>query len=582
MGETVLAVIGARLNSSRLPGKHLLPLAGKPLIERIVNRLEQVKDIDAIVLATTSDDYNEPLYSWGVSHDIDCLAYEGDVNDLIGRVDAAVQKHDPGLILYICGDCPLIEPDTIQLMIEGWRRNPNADTARLTAQLPEASGTIHEGFDFYSRQLWDKIVSASTEPFEREHIGAALHHSKKVEINEIAWVEDDPVFSSLKHRLSVDTKADYDFMSLVYDAWYEEHEPETIVSLKWVISQLLKDERWAHVNAHVRQKQVTEAGLKVRAVVASGAKVGRGHATRTIVLLQAFQELFSADVSLLILAESAVETDTGTVRSETIALDDMTPEVVSDFVRGADIFLIDVPAWLELKWGLEKLRSFTVTMDHTEKGITEDMVFASSFFAGDTGHGHTLSGWSNYLIPKVDRRAPVKGHPVGRLIIITGSNYSDVDMTTLVKQVKAVTTQEHHIVWVTSHEKTILNMKPEGHDWQVWKNIPNLAMSLVEFDLAITAYGVSFFECLNAGLPTVVFKGAADVNGAEWLALSKEMVALLSNDVSEVGKQIQIMLDDDGLRQKFQDRAYELLPNDGGRAAASAIFDQYNEFEGTR
>ncbi len=61
---TVLAVIGARLNSSRLPRKHMLDLAGKPLIARIFERLERVSVIDKLVLATTADDYNKPMVTW--------------------------------------------------------------------------------------------------------------------------------------------------------------------------------------------------------------------------------------------------------------------------------------------------------------------------------------------------------------------------------------------------------------------------------------------------------------------------------------------------------------------------------------
>lgn len=60
----VLGVIGARLNSSRLPGKHLLDLADKPLIARLFERLEKIPELDAIVLATTADEYNQPLVQW--------------------------------------------------------------------------------------------------------------------------------------------------------------------------------------------------------------------------------------------------------------------------------------------------------------------------------------------------------------------------------------------------------------------------------------------------------------------------------------------------------------------------------------
>ena len=79
--KKVLAVIGARLNSSRLPGKQLLDLAGKPLIERIFQRLEKIPQLSQIVLATTADDYNQPLLQWAQRVGKQVFAFEGDVND---------------------------------------------------------------------------------------------------------------------------------------------------------------------------------------------------------------------------------------------------------------------------------------------------------------------------------------------------------------------------------------------------------------------------------------------------------------------------------------------------------------------
>jgi len=103
----IVAIIGARLNSSRLPAKHLLPLAGKPLIERLVERLKRSQSIDQMVLATTADDFNQPLIDWAKGK-LDCYVHHGDVNDLMGRVDAVVTRYNPDIIVYICGDSPLV------------------------------------------------------------------------------------------------------------------------------------------------------------------------------------------------------------------------------------------------------------------------------------------------------------------------------------------------------------------------------------------------------------------------------------------------------------------------------------------
>ena len=87
----ILTIVGARLNSSRLPAKHLLELYGKPLISRVFERLSPLPGTK--VLATTADEYNHPLVEWAKDNSVDCCAYTGDVDDLMGRIDHVVRVH---------------------------------------------------------------------------------------------------------------------------------------------------------------------------------------------------------------------------------------------------------------------------------------------------------------------------------------------------------------------------------------------------------------------------------------------------------------------------------------------------------
>ncbi len=144
MGERIVAIVGARLNSSRLPSKHLLPLANKPLISHVFERLKKIKRIDEIVLATTNDDYNQPLRHWAVENNVACFSYNGDVNDLVGRIDCVIKKYKADILLYVCGDCPLIEPETITNMLGVIVDKPEIDTVKLLP-VKSAKEVIHEG-----------------------------------------------------------------------------------------------------------------------------------------------------------------------------------------------------------------------------------------------------------------------------------------------------------------------------------------------------------------------------------------------------------------------------------------------------
>ncbi len=165
MGEKIIAVIGARLNSSRLPKKHLLPLANNHLISHIVKRLRQSTKISDIVIATTADEYNKPLCDWSEVNNVDCFPYNDDVNDLVGRVDNVVARYEADILLYMCGDCPLIEPSVIDKMLEAIIGKYDIDTVNLNSAVANAA-LIHEGFDIYRRRFWDQMVQVAKEPFE--------------------------------------------------------------------------------------------------------------------------------------------------------------------------------------------------------------------------------------------------------------------------------------------------------------------------------------------------------------------------------------------------------------------------------
>jgi len=578
MGSKVLAVIGARLNSSRLPGKQLLPLAGRPMMGHIVARLKTVPEIDDIVLATTDDAFNQPLCEWAASTGLECFAFTGDVNDLVGRVDAVVRKYDPDMLVYVCGDCPLVEPRTLSAMLQAMDVQPDADIARLTV-LRDGGQTIHEGFDLYRRGFWNRIAAASTEPFEREHIGSVVHKSEKVTPGLIAWVEDDPVYSSLKHRISVDTRSDYEFMEQLYNAWYEDHEADTLVSLEWAIEKLRESESLRLTNQHVRQKKVGEAGLSVCGIAAAGKRYGRGHVTRMVVLLRAMQELHAADVRLVIVEDSPIEVDCQGIRTERMAPEQVQGQDFESLSERSDLVLIDLPPTFDTQFCCNsKEGSFKVVVDHPREEIPADLLFVPSFYHDGNATGQMIYGWSNYLVAKVTRRA--LAGDVRKVAVIPGSNMSNDHLALLAKEVARAVPTDVSVTWVGLAISACEIPELQHETWDVRPAIPGLAHYLSGFDMAVTAYGVSFFECLNMGLPTIVFNAAQTISEDEWTALKDEQVALLAASIDDVGAQMKQMMAEPALRQKLSGRAVARMPNDAGHGAANAIMKAYMEKKG--
>ncbi|MCK8043385.1 NTP transferase domain-containing protein [Shewanella sp. 1CM18E] len=251
----VIAIVGARLNSSRLPGKHLLSLVGRPIIQHIQNRLDRCQTLTDIVLATTLDEFNQPLIDWA-NDNSHCLAYSGDVNDLMGRINAVVEQYQADIVVYICGDCPLIEPEFIDHAVNQLRQNPQANSISLAPDVR----SIHEGMAFYTRQGWDNLFVNSVSDMEKEHVGYA---NQRCHCLTPLLIQDSDDFSGVEHRISVDTDADYRFMQQVYQRWYAQNSADSIVSLKWVVQTLKQEASLRLINGHVKQKKAAQKYLSV-------------------------------------------------------------------------------------------------------------------------------------------------------------------------------------------------------------------------------------------------------------------------------------------------------------------------------
>lgn len=116
-----VATIEARMTSSRLPGKGLLPAAGKPMLGHLVDRLRKVPSLGDIVLATTVNDADLPLVEfarkWGIK------VYRGSEDDVLDRVIGAAESAKAELVVEITGDCPLLDPEIVEQTIRIFLNN---------------------------------------------------------------------------------------------------------------------------------------------------------------------------------------------------------------------------------------------------------------------------------------------------------------------------------------------------------------------------------------------------------------------------------------------------------------------------
>jgi spore coat polysaccharide biosynthesis protein SpsF len=233
------------MSSSRLPGKVLLPLAGREVLFHVWERLSVVGNIDKIVIATTDRESDQPIVKYCEEHGIEVFAYAGPEEDLLGRYIACAKHHQADIVVMVCSDCPLLHPPSIERMTQALLDNPDAEHCYLE---PES---IEGGVAVLRLSTYEKMEKLGTEDTHREY--ATLFLMENPELFSNVAVPSDTELQGIKHRLWLDTPADYAFLNEVYERLYQ---PGKMVDLHKVVHMLRTDRQLREMNEHVVQKNV--------------------------------------------------------------------------------------------------------------------------------------------------------------------------------------------------------------------------------------------------------------------------------------------------------------------------------------
>lgn len=262
-GLNVVAFIQARVNSTRLPGKVLLDIAGKPMLTRVVERTKLAESISSIVVATTTDPSDEAIvelceiegYNW----------YRGSQFDVLDRYYQAAKQFGAEIIVRITADCPVIDPDvidkTVQALADFMHANPgHAESGFSANRLPPPWGrTYPVGLDtevctFASLELaWKEAIL----PHQREHV-MPFFYENPGRFN-IIHVNHERDFGHL--RWTVDTPEDLELIRQIYRFFLGR------LDFSWleIIDLIEREPELLNINAQVQPKyyrQFDERGLQ--------------------------------------------------------------------------------------------------------------------------------------------------------------------------------------------------------------------------------------------------------------------------------------------------------------------------------
>jgi spore coat polysaccharide biosynthesis protein SpsF len=248
----VVAIVQARMASSRLPGKVLADIGGQPMLVRVVERARRAKLLAKLVVATTTDKDDDPIAAVCAERAYDC--YRGDSLDVLDRYVQTARRFDAEVIVRLTGDCPLIDPEVIDRTVRAFlEAEPPVDFA--ANRLP-ADRTFPVGLDteVCSRSALELAWREATEPRHREHVMPYFYENP--DRFRTLLVHNEVDYGHL--RWTVDTQDDLELARQIYA-----HFPgEDRFSWRDVL-ELYERQPWlAELNASVAHK--TELDLDPR------------------------------------------------------------------------------------------------------------------------------------------------------------------------------------------------------------------------------------------------------------------------------------------------------------------------------
>lgn len=202
----VVGIIQARMGSSRFPGKVMMPLGSKIVIDHVVSRLGESTKIDLVVVATTLQPEDDVIENW--CHENEVQVFRGAEHDVLDRYQKASEFYSADVIVRITADCPFIDPEIVDKVIEGFT-NGGYDAFGLGGDFPD-------GLDcqVFTKHALQKAWSEATLLSDREHVGSYIENTNPSGFN-LGSVE---LFEGLGfHRWTLDEEADYIFLTKLVD-----------------------------------------------------------------------------------------------------------------------------------------------------------------------------------------------------------------------------------------------------------------------------------------------------------------------------------------------------------------------------
>ncbi len=241
----IVATIEARMTSSRLPGKVLMPAGGKPLLQILIERLKRVKELDKIIIATTTNIDDDPIALLGKELSVEI--FRGSEEDVLGRVCGALRATDADICVEITGDCPLIDPQIVSEAITEYMRTKETNFY-ISNSDPHRSVPAGLDVQVFSAESLYRLESETIDPLDREHVSYGFYCPETDDRWKPRFITHSSCIGGEELIITLDYREDYELIKRLYE---ELSQKNPFFSAQDIIDWIK-----AHPEQHEKCKQV--------------------------------------------------------------------------------------------------------------------------------------------------------------------------------------------------------------------------------------------------------------------------------------------------------------------------------------
>jgi spore coat polysaccharide biosynthesis protein SpsF len=589
---TTVAIIQARMGSSRLPRKVLMPLVGKPVLWHVIHRAGKCRLVDEICIATSTSSQDDPLVEFAQEQGVTVV--RGSEDNVLQRYVLAAKLTCADVVIRITGDAPLIDPEMIDLLVAALL-SQGADRAVGSAPVRH----IHEGFDPITAQALFRLQEiAGDDPVAREHVSS--YYNQHPELITTARVPIDPAYHFKQGvRTSVDTPSDLRFLEEIYSllgAEPGEADLRDVVALLQARPELLE------IHGSVVQKKATAKTRKVLVRCDGDRQLGLGHVSRTLAVSRVLRDAHGYGVVFAVFkGQEAMRL----VEEQGFPVVRAAPEETEPgFLQrlfGEDRFdacILDTrlgPMREQLEELARERCLLAVIDDASDRRLVCDLAFyppvkGARALGWEGSRCRVKVGWDWVVLGKQFANPPSRDHRHAALprVLVTMGGSDPAGMTLLAARALALIDRELHATFVLGSayddEDALRSfLSTASFEYELKRDVKEMARLMSEHDLALASFGVTAYELAACGVPSLLLGLTQDhVASAELFedeGIAVQMGLAQSLEPRVLANALLRLLEDPSRRREMSRKGQALLDGKGAERIAQAIHDELEAHE---